>query len=235
MIAEIKKHVLNAFSELQFEEETHCYTLNSRVLMPVTTLIKQFHPEFNTEEKAREYAERHGLNYDDVIASWNKSRDDACDLGHKAHLFAQRYYDDKDIIPSDGFEEAIIKFWAALPVSFEPLQAEFMVFSQKFGYAGTIDVMFYDFKRRGIIIADYKTYKDPYKNFRNQMMLDPFDDLLDTPLNHAQTQLSCYQIPLEELGYTVLERWVVWLKPDGTFQVFECDDYTKKIRQRLNY
>jgi hypothetical protein len=106
------------------------------------------------------------------------------------------------------------------------------MYSKKYGYAGTADIILFDGKK-GFVIVDYKTGKDLYKNYMGQMMLPPFQYMLDNPFNHYQLQLSLYQIPLEECGYFVSERWVIWLKSDSTYQKLPTHDFTSMLRQSL--
>lgn len=230
----VKDKILNSFSDLQFESEGHVYTLDNQNLIPVSNIVSTFKNHFDTEKKSKEYADKYGKNVNQVREQWAKSNKDACDLGHRVHEFAERYFYNPNISPSDGFEQAVLAFWKSIPESIIPVMSESRLYSRKYRYAGTSDNLFYDKWQKGLIISDYKTNKDIFKNFRGQTMLYPFDHLLDSPFNNYQLQLSLYQIPLEDIGYKVVDRWIVWLKPDGTFEKYETMDFTKDLRQLLN-
>jgi len=117
-----------------------------------------------------------------------------------------------------------------------PIAAELRVWSEFYNYAGTLDNIFYDEKKKGLVITDYKTNKDIYKNFKRKKMFPPFEGLVDMPFNHYQVQLSAYQIPIEEIsGIKVVKRLVVWVKGDGTYELLPTNDHTERIRRFINF
>ena len=62
-------------------------------------------------------------------------------------------------------------------------------------------------------------------------MYDPFSNLLDSPYNHYQLQLSLYQLLLEEVGFEVENRHIVWLLPDGEYKIYQTRDFTSILKQ----
>jgi hypothetical protein len=83
------------------------------------------------------------------------------------------------------------------------------------------------------ILADYKTNRDLFKNFASKKLLYPFNFLLDNPYNKYQLQLSSYQILFELVGYEVESRRIIWIKPDGNYEMFKTVDYTERLKQYL--
>ena len=73
------------------------------------------------------------------------------------------------------------------------------------------------------------------KNFKGKKMLSLFDDLLDMPLNHYQLQLSFYQILFEQIGLKVEGRKIIWLKPDGEYDMYDTEDYTGILKEYLKH
>jgi hypothetical protein len=65
------------------------------------------------------------------------------------------------------------------------------------------------------------------------MLLPPFEDLYDESLSLYTLQLSCYQIPLEDIGLKVIGRRIIWLKDDGTYEKISLQDVTQKLRKTL--
>ena len=128
-----------------------------------------------------------------------------------------------------GQERAVIKFWNDLPEHVVPLILELQMYHKQYMYAGTADVPLYNKKTKTVIIADYKTNKDLFKNFRGKKLLHPFTDLLDNPFNKYQIQLSYYQLLFEQVGLNVSSRKIIWLKKDGEYEVFDTVDYTEKL------
>lgn len=79
-------------------------------------------------------------------------------------------------------------------------------------------------------IVTHNTNKDLFKNFKGQKLTGRFNHLLDTPLNKYQIQLSYYQILLEQTEVEVSHRKVIWLLPDGTYKIYECEDLTQYLK-----
>ena len=80
---------------------------------------------------------------------------------------------------------------------------------------------------------DWKTNEDLYKNFKEQKLLTPFDELPDMPLSLYKLQLSLYQICLENIGFLVKDRRVLWLKPEGIYDKIRFEEFTKTLRMCL--
>jgi len=230
MINKIRENILTKFKDLQFNSVDHSYHLNNQCLTATTNIIKKFKTEFDTERIATQYAKKHKLKTEDVIVSWSNKTKESGNVGTKVHDFAERYFYDKTLKPSSRYEEAIINFWKTIPDTIIPLLAETRVYSKELGFAGTFDLLLYCTDRNTLIPCDWKTNADLYKNFRGQHMLSPFDFLLDMPFSHYEIQLSMYQIPLENLGYKISNRYIIWLKEDGTFERISTTDYTNHLR-----
>lgn len=65
------------------------------------------------------------------------------------------------------------------------------------------------------------------------MLYPPFDDLYDESLGLYTLQLSCYQIPLEDIGLKVIARRIIHLKDDGTYELIAVPNVTDKLRKIL--
>ena len=65
-------------------------------------------------------------------------------------------------------------------------------------------------------------------------MVEPFNDLLCCSFNHYQLQLSYYQILLEQIpGVKISGRKLIWIKEDGTYLLYNTEDYTEILKQEL--
>jgi hypothetical protein len=95
-------------------------------------------------------------------------------------------------------------------------------------YAGTFDLLVYSTipGKEGLLIFDYKTNEDLYKNFKDKHLLEPFTKMKDTPKNHYEIQQSLYENALNEIGYKILGKRLVWIKPDGSYTIVKM---TEKI------
>ena len=200
----------------------------------------------------------YGLTKEEILALWAVKSGRACDYGTEVHAFGESmfYYmigEPEKILPEcvDKFknglpcptnphEEAIVKFWDDLPENYVPVLAETKVFNRNgTPYAGTFDILFYyvdeeNPSKNGLIIFDYKTNEDIYKNYKQQKLLWPFNDLLDMSESLYTLQLGCYQIPLENLGYEIVARRLIWVQPDGSYKNIRIKDIANRIREALD-
>lgn len=161
-----------------------------------------------------------------------------------------KYIKDKQwLVPTCKKEEAALKFYDELDPNLHFVLAETKVYSGSHenavklntNYAGTFDLLMYYHhptkeELRGLIIMDWKTNADLYKDFsrtNGKMLLDPFSDLYDESFGFYTLQLSCYQIPLEDIGLKVLARRIIWLKDDGTYQLIPTINVTDRLKKVL--
>jgi hypothetical protein len=82
------------------------------------------------------------------------------------------------------------------------------------------------------MLVTHNTNKCLTKSFardKGVMMLPPFDDIYDEPQGHYTFQLSAYALMLMNLGFKVIDRKLIWLKPDGTYEKIPLPDITDRI------
>jgi len=231
-VENIRRKILLEFKHINFLKDNHTYKVNEKDLTCVSNCLDKYKTPFDSENIATKYAKKNKLKKEDVLKQWEDKKNTACDLGTRIHDFAERRFYSKDIMPELGQEIAVINYWDSLDKddNIIPVLCETKVCSEVLGYAGTFDLLLYDIKRKGLKICDYKSNGDLYKNFNNQKLLKPFDFLLDTNFNKYQLQLSYYQIPLEDIGINVIDREIIWLKEDETYEVLPTLDFSHHIR-----
>lgn len=229
-----KDKILNFFKELEFDEGRHLYTVNGgKINSSVSKIIKNFVKPFDTKGISTAVAKQRGISPEEVLREWKFISDTACNQGTRVHLFGEMYPFNRDLKPGDKFEEAIVKFWNDLPPHIVPVTMELRMYHKDYLFAGTGDILLYNILTGHYIIGDYKTNKDLFKNFKGQKMLGEFSDLLDMPLNHYQLQLSFYQILFEQIGLKVESRKIIWLLPNGEYEMYDTKDYTPELKQYL--
>lgn len=188
------------------------------------------------------------MTADEIKKMWKDKNDNANAQGTLAHAFgenAMHYmvgdYDSIDpafkdrlvdgkFVAKTGFEEAIVKFWNDLPDEYIPILVENRVYG-KFGtdeaiYAGTFDLLIYCSipGKEGLLIFDYKTNEDLYKNFKDKRLLEPFTRMKDMPKNHYEIQQSLYENALNEIGLKVLGKRLIWIKNNGTYEAVKMTE-----------
>ena len=230
-IIQHQQYLKSFFNGLTFIEETHKYFVNDEpIKMSVSGKYGRYGIPFNKLEKSQSVANREGRTQESVLKEWDAAGKKAIDIGNKAHLFGELYAFNRSLKPKTKYDKAIVKFWNDLPSHIVVVATELQMYHKEFMYAGTADIILYNTKTGKYIIGDYKTNKDLHKNFANQKLLGPFCNILDTPLNKYQLQLSYYQILLEQIpNLEVSHRKIISIKDNGKYEIFNCNDYTKYL------
>lgn len=232
---ELLQKIQEPFKELSFEEQKHKYYVKGEPLnKSVSALIGEFYEHFNAEEVAPYSAAKAGVTTEEILAQWAAINQESRDRGHRVHAFGEVYQVNRNLKPSCPQEEAIVKFWQNVPEHILPIAAELRMYHFKHLFAGTADIILFDTKTQSYIIADYKTNKDLFKNYKGKTMTGAFSHLLDMPINHYVIQLSYYQLLLEQVGVKVSQRIIIWLGLDGEYQLFNTDDVTDILKITLN-
>ena len=78
-----------------------------------------------------------------------------------------------------------------------------------------------------------KDLKNDFNRSRSNRLLDPFQDFIDEPLSLYSIQLSLYQLGLEQLGLPIIDRNLIWLKEDGTYEKIGTPDLTGRLLEVL--
>ena len=223
------------FNDLTFEEKEHKYFVKGNpIKTSVSGLISEFYEHFDADAVAPFSAKKAGVTTEEILRQWAEINQESRDRGHRVHNFGELYQFDRSLKPSCPQEEAIVAFWASLPEHIIPVAAELRMYHFEHFFAGTADIILFDTKTQTYIIADYKTNKDLFKNYKGKTMLAPFTALLDCPLNHYVIQLSYYQLLLEQIGVRVTKRVIIWLGLDGNFTLINTDDVTSILKSTLD-
>lgn len=227
----IKKDIINYFSGLTFDEPTHKYFVKGApIAKSVSTLIKQYSLPFNRDLLSKNVALKRGISQEEVLAEWDATNKAAIERGNQAHLFGELYAFNREMRPQSQYDLAIMKFWNDLPDYIVPALTELQMYHKDKMYAGTADIILYNKNTGKFIIADYKTNADLFKNFKGQRLTGRFSNFLDSPFNKYQIQLSYYHILLEQTGVEISGRKILWILPNGTYQMYDSQDLTQYLR-----
>lgn len=157
-----------------------------------------------------------------------------------------RQFEDGYLIPYGPKQIAVSKFYEDMLKNYNvwPVMPEAKVYScyndtlnLKNDYCGTFDMLFASRGKDGLIrpfLADWKTnasLTNTYNRAYGKFMLPPFDNMVDESLSHYTLQLSLYSLCLEQLGYKMTHRVIVWLKEDGTYDKIPVDDVTDTLKK----
>ncbi len=233
-ISEVKEIINQSFNNLEFEEGRHIYRVQNKVLTSTSNMIKKFVPEFKEKEIAANYAKKTGVKVNDVLTEWENKRVKAATSGTRVHLFSEKYIESQEASVTCRQEEAAKNFIDDYIVSgkFTVIATELQMYSDKYGYAGTADLLLWNNELEELVIGDYKTNQDLDKQYG--YLLEPFSYTPNTPYCKYQIQLSFYQILLESIGLKVSKRMIIWLKKDSSYQIRYCSDFTEVLKESLN-
>lgn len=230
-----KNKIYDFFKHIGFDEPSHTYTWEGKpVPISVSGLIKKFVKPTDFDKISEFVAKKEGTTPEVIKERWDYKKRKACKLGSEVHLFGELYpFNPNEMTPTNGFEEAVVMFWNSVPDFIVPVIMELQMYHKDFDFCGTSDILLYDTRNDSYIIGDYKTNEDLFKNFKGKTLKAPFNHLLDNSFNKYQLQLSFYQILFEQLGLKVSKRKLIWLRPSGSFTMYDTKDYTKELLKCL--
>lgn len=159
-------------------------------------------------------------------------------------------YEDGYLIPYGNKQKAIAKYYEGLNMvqGFYPIMPEAKIYidsdSNPYGIkkdiSGTFDALFGYFGKDGKIklsIRDWKTNKtleNDYNRGKNITLLEPFNDkFIDEPKSIYTIQLSLYQLGIQQLGFEICDRKLLWLTDDGEYHKIDVTDVSQLLINSL--
>lgn len=196
-----------------FDESAHRYWTNAvEDFTSVTTFVKSWFPKFDADSVAKQVASRNGKTPSEVIAEWDVKRIAASEMGTAVHLACEmimtgRPVPDSVVALATNERTAAIMRSAAtacrqlFDMRFTVVGAEQIIFSERYGLAGTIDLAMRDSKGE-LWLLDWKTNESiKSEGFNGATGMGPAAGLPDCNLSHYSLQLSTYQRILRDEGY----------------------------------
>ncbi len=259
-VTEARKFIRDSFKNLMFVEGTHQYFVGSKELPSVSAVCHSFQPEVDWDSIAARKAEKEGKTKEELLEEWHQKNITSTSCGSKTHYFGEQlmnlfigeqvnlpfqYTPDNYIIPYAPKEKAVEAYWTDILNNPDvyPVMPETKIYIDNGKikpYAGTFDILLAYRYHGGIVFAvqDFKTnadLKNDFNRFKKNHLLDPFTDLIDEPLSIYSIQLSLYQLALESIGISVIDRTLVWLKEDGSYEKIRTKDLTDRLLACLPY
>lgn len=156
-VTAIRRDLTAFFNKIKFDEPSHSYTINGNKLEATSHFIHRYKPHFDSEKMSALVAQKQGRTQEEVLAEWEKVKNDSCTLGTAIHLFGEDYVNSNFTLePTNEFEKAIVAFWDTKPKHIVPLKLELQMYSEEFDIAGTADIICYNLKTKKVKILDYK-------------------------------------------------------------------------------
>lgn len=259
-VNECRDLIIQKFGDIKFLEEGHKYFIGEDEYIPVSNIIKRYEPEVDWDQKAADYARKYGKKKEDVQRDWKLNNLKSTISGTRTHSFGEsvtnlkcghpeliceqnkpQYIKEYNVlIPTYPKEEAVKKFYDELEKNLHPVGAEFKLSTKYLEWAericGTCDLLFYDSEKDGFVLMDWKTNKSLIKEFARTngiMMTGCMSKYIDEPLSHYTLQFNIYQKLLESIGLKIIDRVLIWLKDDGTYERISIPKIDDKVIEKI--
>ena len=259
-VSNCRNLILEKFGDIEFLEEGHKYTIDGVEYTSVSNIIKKYEPEVDWDQKAADYALKWGKKKEDVQKEWKLNNLKSTISGTRTHEFGESYTnllcghpeliceqnkpqyieEYNTMVATYPKEDAVKKFYDELEKNLHPVGAEFKLSSKFIENAlhicGTCDLLFYDSEKDGYVIGDWKTNKSLIKDYSRVngiTMTGLMSKYIDEPLSHYTLQFNIYQRMLESIGIKIIDRILVWLKDDGTYEKIYIDKIPDNILDKI--
>lgn len=253
---EMLKVLKDSFKDFKFYEDGHYYECKGkRVGVSVTTFIHEYCNEFDELGMAEKSAIKNNKSVQEILNEWHYKRDFSCEKGtdghnYSQHLWSGNKYEMLKFDMSEKYYESVFKihrqaenFYRDYKDHLEHLVDELPIGSEEFNIASCCDHLFYNKLTGGLVLVDYKTntdiYKDKkyYENARKKppKMKIPLQHLEDLTITHYYIQLSIYKFLIEKYtGLKVDEMFIVYMSENiENYEIIEIPYLEKEVKKIL--
>lgn len=254
----LRKTILNASSQIKFNEEEHRYFYKGEECLPVSKVIEFWVEETDFDLVAQNYVRKNNIlePWQRVKLKWNLKSLVSTSQGTHNHAFCEdllnicnnnlnnlqlkefclqkgpdgnNYY-----IPLSSKQIAGYKYFEfSLSQKEIPFLAEIKLVLDKYKVSGTFDELIYSLSDKKLIIRDYKTNYELTKSFKKPMKV-PFKIYNDEPLSHYIIQQNLYSLMLRELGINVTKKELVWLKENEQFELIQLPNIEDEVLKAID-
>ena len=253
---EMLKILKDSFKDFQFFEDGHYYECKGkRVGVSVTKFIHEYCNEFDELGMAEKSAIKNNKSVQEILDEWHYKRDFSCEKGtdghnYSQHLWSGNKYEMLKFDMSDEYYQSVFKihrqaenFYRDYKEHLEHLFDELPIGSEEFNIASCCDHLFYNKLTGGLVLVDYKTntdiYKDKkyYENARNKppKMKIPLQHLEDLTITHYYIQLSIYKYLIEKYtGLKVDEMFIVYMSENiENYEIIDIPYLKEEVKEIL--
>jgi ATP-dependent exoDNAse (exonuclease V) beta subunit len=219
---------------ISFEEGPHIYTVCGErgTFTSVTTWNHSHFSHFDSEGVVNKIItgrkmsdpsyKYYGMTKEEILADWEKNRDNAARAGTKMHYDIECYFNGMEV-SNDSIEYGyFLQFRQDFP-DLTPYRTEWMVYYEELKLSGSIDMLFenpdgtlqiYDWKRCSEI-----KHEDPFGKYATTACIS---HLPDTNFWHYALQLNVYKMILEKkYGKTVTDLYLVCIHPENVYKNYQ--------------
>lgn len=239
------------FRNIRFIEKDHKYKINGNIAnYSVTSLLKKYTSEFDSNKIAKNVAIKQNRRVEDVLKEWDYKRNYSCLKGTEFHKYVENFLNRKFVeLDEKSFHEFLlseksndieskkqtyIKTFKQMIISFLNfykwydenyyfLKSEFVVGDFESGVCGTIDNLSFHKKDKTLAILDYKTNQNiKSEGFKGKKLLNEMSHLDDCELVKYSIQLHVYKYILEKnTNFEVKNLHIIWFPENGNYKLIE--------------
>jgi ATP-dependent exoDNAse (exonuclease V) beta subunit len=213
-------------ARIEFDAESHTYSMDGVQLTNVSRVVGRLKPEFDSQAVAARVARRDGMSVEEVLAAWEDKKVVSQQRGTLVHDYIERSLrgepehtdpflrSNRRLPEMDAFDE----WWSDQAGRLDIIGTELMIADAALGIAGTLDTLVHSRATGELHILDWKTNSRFSTTNRWQNLLPPFDDLPDCELATYSLQTSLYRLILERSvlrGRELGDSYIVHLSRDG--------------------
>ena len=163
--SKLREQLIERFSGLVFEEETHFYGLKSdrdfRFKLSCSSIAKLCKKEFDTEYWSKKKADELGKTQEEIKAEWNEKRDTAATRGSLIHAAIEnelqgQVWLENELVPKKTI--VAIRKWL-VKNGYTLIAAELRMYDKELAISGTMDLLAYNKFTKKFYIIDWKTNK----------------------------------------------------------------------------
>lgn len=235
MVEQIRKYLLEMFSDLKFDEIRHLYYVNAENYPSVSKKLEDHYEKFNKEVWLPRCSQKEGIPEWELEKRWDNKRDIACDMGHDTHDFLEHYRPGREHLADIPQKKAGIKFFNDYVYCKNPrytiVARELRMIHRVFKFCGTTDIILLDNIDNSLVVADWKTNEDLFKTYG--YLKAPFSHYESNPFNKYQLQFSYYQLMLMQSKYKISNRLLIYLDSEENYTIYNCEDLTGDLSKYL--
>lgn len=223
--------------DIQFDEGPHIYTVRGEQgYTSVTTWnhhhFSQFDGEMivnrilNGSKMSDPKYKYYGMTKEDILASWDKNRDEASRAGTQTHYNIECFYNGIQV-NDDSIEYKYFQKFVEDHPHLEAYRTEWCVFYEEIRVSGSIDMVFRDTRTGEFMIYDWKRSKGiEYESYGDKRAITPcISHLPDTNFWHYSLQLNVYRKILQDkYDMKITKLALVVLHPDNMPRTYEVVD-----------
>jgi hypothetical protein len=196
------------------DKDSHIYTSSSgEVYKSVSSLINQFVPFFDFEQKSYDYSAKHGIPVEDVRRSWKEKNKKSTDYGQLIHEQIELNIRKKQFNHNDKIYNDILQSVEKFIIPNSKIYSEQIISNDNFKIAGTSDLIIE--RKTDFDILDFKTNKKiKFENpFEDKNLLFPVEHLPNAEFFKYALQLSLYAYMHElKTGKKLYRLMIFWFK-----------------------